>query len=77
MSRDWPDMWRFRTSSAARSLGFQADLVIDGTPKPLLAAQVPLRRLHRHVPQQELDLLQLAAGGVAEPRAGSTTIVGR
>ena len=38
---------------------------------------ISLRRLHRYVPQQELNLLQLAASRMAEPRAGSSTIVRR
>ena len=41
--------------------GFQADLVIDRFPQPLLAAQVALRCLHADMPEQELDLLKFAA----------------
>ncbi len=40
---------------------FQPDLIVDGLPQPLLAAQVSLRGLHRNVAQQELNLLQFAA----------------
>ena len=39
----------------------QPDLIVDGLPQPLLAAQVSLRGLHRNVAQQELNLLQFAA----------------
>jgi hypothetical protein len=44
--------------------------------EPLLTAQVPVGRLNRNVTQKELDLLQLAPGGMAQARAGPATIVG-
>ena len=47
------------------ALRLQADLVIDGSPEPLLAAHVPLRRLHRNVPEKELDLLKFSARRMA------------
>jgi hypothetical protein len=40
---------------------------MDGEPQALFAAQVPLGRFHRDMPQQELDLLKFLAGNVAEP----------
>ncbi len=43
------------------SQGLQTDLVINRFSQSLLAAQVTLSRLHADVPEQELDLLQLAA----------------
>ena len=46
-------------------LRLQADFVVYGAPEPLLAAEVSPGRLHRHVPQQELDLLKFPAGRVA------------
>jgi len=46
-------------------LRLNPDLVIDGILESLLTAQVPLGRLHRNMPQEELDLLQFAAGGMA------------
>src|SRR5262249_44136581 len=54
-----------------------ADAVVNSAPKALLAPQVSLGRFHRNVPQQELDLLQFAAGGVAQAGAGAPTIVRR
>src|SRR5215472_1432384 len=48
--------------------GLQADAVVHGAPKPLLAPQVPLRRFHRNVPQQKLNLLPFAAGRVAQSK---------
>ena len=59
------------------TLRFQPDVIVHGAPEPLLAAQVSFGRLHRNVPQQELNLLQLAAGGSAKPGAASTEIVRR
>ena len=66
-------MWRF---DKVRSR-LKADAVVNGAPKALLAPQVSLRRFHRNVTQQELDLLQLSACRVAQARAGPTAIVGR
>ena len=37
---------------------------------PLLAAEVAFGRLHRNVPQEKSDLLELASRSVAEPRTG-------
>jgi hypothetical protein len=39
-------------------------------------AQVPFGRLGRRMPEQQLDLLKLAAGGPTELRAGPPQIVG-
>src|SRR5215467_10119092 len=54
-----------------------ADAVVNSAPKALFAPQVSLGRFHRNVPQQELDLLQFAAGGVAQAGTGAPTIVRR
>jgi len=40
---------------------FNSHAVIHWMPQALLAAQVFLGRLHRHLSKQELDLLQFAA----------------
>lgn len=40
-------------------------------PERLLAPEVALSRLDGHVAQEELDLVQFAAGKVAQPRACS------
>ena len=53
----------FGTRGSASLL--QADLIVDGLPQPLLAAQVSLRSLHRNVAQEELNLLQFAARRMA------------
>lgn len=41
----------------------------------LLAAEIALRCLHRHMPEQELNLLQFATVGVAQLRTGSPQVV--
>jgi len=41
------------------------------------APKVAFGRLHRHVPQKKLDLLQLASRSVAEPSTGPSQIVWR
>ena len=54
----------------------QSNPIIHRDGDLLLGSQVALRRLDRRVPQQELDLLQIAAGLAAELRAGPPQIVG-
>jgi len=51
--------------------------VVHGVPQLLLAAEVALGRLDRHVAQQELDLVEFTAGQVAQPRARATQVIGR
>ena len=53
-----------------------ADAVVDRPLKALFAAQVPLRCLYRYVPEQELNLLQLAAGSVAQTCARAAEVMG-
>jgi hypothetical protein len=48
---------------------FDAYSVVDGKAQFLLAAEVAFRRLDRDVSKQKLDLVQLATGKMAEPRA--------
>jgi hypothetical protein len=55
---------------------FKSELVIDGVPELLLAAEIRLRSLNRHMAKQELDLLQLSSRHVAEPRARAPEIMG-
>ena len=43
-----------------------AQRVVDGAAEFLFAPEVPLGRLDRHVSQEELDLIQLSTGQVAE-----------
>ena len=55
----------------------QLDPVIRRVHEILLGAQIALGGLHRLMPQQHLDLLQLPAGGTAQLRACAETVVGR
>jgi len=50
--------------------------VVHWMSKILLATKVAFRGLHRRMPQQELNLLQLTAAVVAQFRACSPQIVG-
>jgi hypothetical protein len=50
---------------------------VHGATQFLLAPEVPFRRLNRHVSQEELDLIQFAAGEVAQTRAGPSQVVRR
>jgi len=54
--------------SPSRDLWFNAKSIVDSVPEPLLAAQVSLRRLNTDMPEQKLNLLQLSAGFVTQPR---------
>ena len=42
----------------------------------MLTTKVAFGRLHRNVPQEKLDLLQLASRSVAEPSTGPTQVRG-
>jgi hypothetical protein len=60
---------KYCRSALPVTLRFQPDVIIHSSPEPLLTAQVSFGRLHRNVPQQELNLLQLAASGMTEASA--------
>jgi hypothetical protein len=62
-------------SPASRHIGFDSQSVVDGSSEPLLAAEVPLGRLDRDVPEQKLDLIQFTACEMAETRASAPQIV--
>jgi hypothetical protein len=51
------------------------DPVIYSAADSLLASQIPLRGLNRNVPEQELNLFEFAASGLAESRAGPAKIM--
>ncbi len=50
--------------------------IVHRSGQILLASDVSLGRLNRGMPEQELDLLQFAAGDVAQSRAGPPEVVG-
>jgi hypothetical protein len=58
-------------------LGLEAKFVINGIAQSLLAPEIALRGLHADVPEQELDLVEFAAGQVAQTGARAAEIVGR
>ena len=56
---------------------FQPNPIMHGVAESLFAAQLPFRRLYRHVPQQKLNLLQIVAGLMAKTGASSPQVVRR
>jgi hypothetical protein len=56
--------------------GFDSKVVVHGDSQFLLAAEVPLSRLYRNVPEQKLNLIQLAAREMTQAGAGAPEIVG-
>ena len=58
-----------------RQVRFQADPIIHRVAEALFAAQVPLRRLHRDVSQQELNLLQFTTGLMTKTGTRPTEVV--
>ena len=72
-----------RTGTAVRPLGagsrggvwFDSEPVVHSASEFLFAPEVPLRRLDGDMPQEKLDLLELAAGQMAQPRASTAQIV--
>jgi hypothetical protein len=57
--------------------GFDPDFVVHGNSQLLLTAEVMLGRLDGHVPEQELDLVELSAGQMTEAGTGAPQLVGR
>ena len=67
----------FRYRAMRRStFRLDTDSAVDCRPDSLLAAQVSLGGLDRDVTEKKLDLFQLAAGGMAQPRACSPQVMG-
>jgi len=56
-------------------LRLDSDAIVDSFPQTLIAAEVTLSGLHADVPEQELNLPQLSASGMAKPSARSPKIV--
>ena len=57
--------------------GFDADLVVYRSLQTLLASEILLRRLHRDVAEQELNLLQFASGCMTKACTGPAEVVWR
>lgn len=51
---------------ACSNVGLNADLVVNGVSKMLLAAEISLGRLHGDMPKQKLDLVQFTSGIAAQ-----------
>ena len=56
---------------------FDSQSVVHGNPEFLLGSEQALRRLDGDVAQQELDLVEFAAGQVAQTGTGPPQIVWR
>jgi hypothetical protein len=54
---------------------FDANVVVHRIPKPLLAAEVSLRRLNAHMTEQKLDLLKFPSSLMAQTRTCAVKIV--
>src|SRR6266853_3483907 len=67
----------FHNRAPYSRIPLDANPIIDGGSNSLLAAKVAFGRLHRNVPQEKLNLLQLASRCVAEPSTGPSQIVRR
>jgi hypothetical protein len=67
----------FHNRAPNSRIRLDANPIIDGGSNSLLAAQVAFGRLHRNVPQEKLDLLQLPSRSMAEPSTGPPQIVRR
>ena len=52
-----------------------SESIVDRESQLLLAAEVPLCGLDRHVPKQELNLIQLSASEVTQSRTGAAQVV--
>ena len=55
----------------------KADVVVDGIPQSLFAAQISFGRLDADVPEQELNLFEFSPGLVTQARACAAKIVWR
>ena len=61
----------------SRWVRIQPNPIIHRVAETLFATQVPLRRLHRDVPEKELNLLQFTAGLMAKTGASPAKVVRR
>jgi hypothetical protein len=61
--------------SRVTPLRFDADAVVYGSANALLATEIALSRLYGDVSEQELNLLQLSASGMAQLGAGRPQIM--
>ena len=64
-------------SASGSRVGLNPQAVVHRASEPLLAPEVALRRLNGDVTQEELDLIPLATGHVAQARARAPKIMRR
>ena len=62
-------------SAECSTVGLDADPVVDGISKALLAAKIPLGCLDGDVAQQKLDLVQFPSGIAAQSSASPTEVM--
>jgi hypothetical protein len=55
--------------SSGHSLRFDADAIVHGSADPLLTAEITFGCLYGYMSQQELNLVQFSACGIAQLRA--------
>jgi len=68
---------RFTILSMRPAVRSEVEKIVHRMAEILFAAQIAFGRLHRCMPQQELNLLQLATARVAELRTGSPQVMRR
>ncbi len=66
---NYPSTWE------SVALNADLDAIVDGLHQILFRPQIPFGRLNTGMPQQQLNLLEIAAGFAAELRAGAAQIV--
>jgi hypothetical protein len=64
-----------RVSASQLGTRLESDSVVHGVSQPLLASEIAFCRLDAHVPEQKLNLLEFAAGLMAQSGARATEIV--
>ena|ERR1035441_1874502 len=79
--RHWPDIWGFWKEPAQwfggpqSSSRFQPNLVVARLPQPLLTSEIALRRFHRDVAEEKLNLFKFSACRMTEARARPPAVV--
>ena len=68
---------RLLPPNCSAEFGFDRQVVVDGLHEILPGAEVALGGLHGRVAEQQLDLLEIAAGASVQFRAGPPQVVGR
>jgi hypothetical protein len=66
---------RFRSRCRRLQIPSEIKKIVHRMSQILFAAEIAFRRLHRCMPQQELNLLQLATAGVAQLGTGSAQVM--